>query len=137
MFYDMANKVHIVLFSILCSTLFISKSSYPQSSDTVYIYSGTIKESTIELDNLWRYHPGDNPLWASPDYNTADWDMVNTMMYFEDFPINDWEGIGWFRKVIAIDSALYNKTLDLRIHHYGASEIYVNGKLQCSIGKIN
>jgi serine phosphatase RsbU (regulator of sigma subunit) len=133
----MVNKVHIVLFSILCSILFIPKSSYPQSSDTVYIYSGTIKESTIELDNLWRYRPGDNPLWASPDYNTADWDMVNTMMYFEDFPINDWEGIGWFRKVIAIDSALYNKTLDLRIHHYGASEVYVNGKLQCSIGKIS
>jgi len=133
----MTNKVHIILFLTLCSTLFIPKSLYPQSSDTVYVYANKLKVNTIELDNTWRYHPGDNPLWASPDFNDAEWDMVRTRMYFEDFPINEWKGTGWFRKVIVIDSALYNKTLALRVHHFGASEIYVNGKLQCSIGKIS
>ena len=134
----MANKiVHIFLLSILSSTLFISKSSYSQTCDTVYIFAKAIKEKTIVLDNVWRYHPGDDSLWASPDFNTADWDTVRTSMYFEDFPINNWKDIGWFRKTIAIDSALYNKTLDLRIHHYGASEIYINGKLKYCIGKIS
>lgn len=133
----MDSKAHKVLFSIICSTLIFSKSLYPHSSDTVYVFSNIIKENTIVLDNVWRYHPGDDSLWASPDFNTADWDMVKTSMYFEDFPINNWKGIGWFRKVIAIDSALCNKMLDLRIHHYGASEIYINGKLKYSIGKIN
>jgi serine phosphatase RsbU (regulator of sigma subunit) len=122
---------------LLITLLSFSKSSYPQSSDTVYISANTIKVKTIELDKAWRYHQGDNPLWASPDFNDTDWDTVRTSMYFEDFPINRWAGTGWFRKVIAIDSVLYNKTLYLRIHHYGASEIYVNGKLQCSIGKIS
>jgi serine phosphatase RsbU (regulator of sigma subunit) len=122
---------------LLIALLSFSKSSYTQSSDTVYIFSKSIQENTIELDNDWRYHPGDDPHWASPDYNAANWDLMKSIMYFRDFPTSDWEGIGWFRKVIVIDSALYNKTLDLRIHHYGASEIYLNGKLQCGIGKIS
>jgi len=125
---------NILLFIALLS---FSKSSYPQSSDTVYIYANTIKENTIVLDNVWRYHPGDDPLWASPNFNAMDWDTVRTSMYFEDFPQNEWKGTGWFRKVIAIDSAIYNKTVALGIYHFGASEIYVNGKLQCSFGKIS
>lgn len=122
---------------LLIALISFSKSSYPQSSDTVYVYANSIKKNTIELDNVWRYHPGDNPLWASPNFNAVDWDTVRTSMYFEDYPKNEWKGTGWFRKVIAIDSALYNKTVALRIHHYGASEIYVNGKLKCSFGKIS
>lgn len=133
----MFNKAHILFLSILCSTLIISELSYPKSGDTVYVYANEIKENTIVLDNVWRYHPGDDSLWASPAFNTADWDTLRTSMYFNDFPISKWKGIGWFRKVIAIDSALFNKTLDLRIHHYGASEIYINGKLKYRIGRIS
>jgi serine phosphatase RsbU (regulator of sigma subunit) len=133
----MSIKAHIILFSTLCSTLIISELLYPQSGDTVYVYANAIKENTIVLDDVWRYHPGDDTLWASQDFDTTDWDTVRTIMYFENFPTNEWKGIGWFRKVIAIDSTLHNKTVALRVHHYGASEIYINGKLKYKIGKIS
>jgi hypothetical protein len=58
---------------LLIALLSFSKSLYPQSSDTVYVDANTIKENTIVLDNVWRYHPGDDPLWASPNFNSANW----------------------------------------------------------------
>ncbi len=45
-------------------------------------------------------------------------------------------GIAWFRKHIEIDSTLVNIPLALAMTHFGASEIYVDGKLVASFGKI-
>ena len=68
---------------LLIVFLSLSKTIYPQSSDTVYVFSNTIKNKTIVLDNAWRYHPGDDPLWAFPNFNDADWDTVKTSMYLK------------------------------------------------------
>ena len=35
-----------------------------QSFDTVYVFADSIKENSISLDNVWRYHSGDDSLWA-------------------------------------------------------------------------
>ncbi|MCW8848518.1 MAG: SpoIIE family protein phosphatase, partial [Melioribacteraceae bacterium] len=42
-----------------------------------------------------------------------------------------------FRKNIIIDSSLYNKSVSFTIDHFGASEIYLNGKLLSSYGKVD
>ena len=41
----------------------------------------------------------------------------------------NWTGVGWFRLHFALDSTLQDQTLALTVAHFGASEIYLDGKL--------
>jgi len=107
-----------------------------QSYDTVYVFADSIKENTISLDDVWRYHPGDDTLWASPNYDDSEWDTLRTNIRLEDIPENTWKGNGWFRKIIVIDSLLINKPIGLSVNHFGASQIYLNGKIVKEFGKV-
>ncbi len=107
-----------------------------QSFDTVYVFADSIKENSISLDDVWRYHPGDDTLWASPGFDDSKWDTLRTNMELDDIPENTWKGIGWFRKIIVIDSSLINKPIGFSINHFGASQIFLNGKIVKEFGKV-
>jgi len=47
-----------------------------------------------------------------------------------------WKGIGWFRKVVRIDSSLRGKSVGAHFHQDGASEIFLNGKKIFTFGKV-
>ncbi|MYB65276.1 hypothetical protein F4X73_11355, partial [Candidatus Poribacteria bacterium] len=89
-------------------------------------------------DSLWKYHPGDNPEWADPGYDDTDWESVNTLLYQNALPESGWEGIGWFRLHFTVwDEQIKNMPLALYVaYQAGASEIYLDGKLLYSIGKV-
>ncbi len=107
-----------------------------QNFDTVYFFADSIKENSISLDNVWRYHLGDDTLWASPGFNDSEWDTLRTNINLDDIPEKTWKGNGWFRKFFVIDSSLINKPIGLSINHFGASQIYLNGKIVKEFGKI-
>jgi len=91
----------------------------------------------IELNKNWKYHPGDDTLWAGFDYDDHDWDTtLQTTLDLLDTPENKFTGLCWFRLHFQIDSSLTNKTYALLMKQQGASEIYLNGKLIKSFGKI-
>jgi class 3 adenylate cyclase len=46
-------------------------------------------------------------------------------------------GLAWFRLKFNIDTSLVSIPLDLELNHYGASEIYIDGKLIHKYGEIN
>ncbi|NNG25956.1 MAG: hypothetical protein HKM87_00405, partial [Ignavibacteriaceae bacterium] len=100
-----------------------------QSYDTVYVFADSIKEKSITLDDVWRYHPGDDTIWAWSEFDDSEWDTLITTMRLDDIPESTWKGNGWFRKIIVIDSSLTNKLIGFSINHYGASQIYLNGKM--------
>lgn len=83
----------------------------------------------------WLFSSGDNPDWSSLQWPDETWQKVspdfgdNNLLY-------DWKGIGWFRCWLQVDSNLIDKTLALRVNHLGASEIYVDGMLKASLGKV-
>jgi serine phosphatase RsbU (regulator of sigma subunit) len=109
---------------------------YSQNIDTVFINADSIKDKSISLDDVWRYHPGDDSLWALPEFDDSDWDTLNTRMTIENLAENVWQGIGWFRKVIEIDSSLRFNPIAFEVVQYGASEFYLNGKLIKKLGEI-
>jgi serine phosphatase RsbU (regulator of sigma subunit) len=99
------------------------------------------------LPAAWKYHAGDNPLYASPTLDDAAWDTVATSLNAHSLqtqqprsseakPNAAWNGIGWFRLHLRIDSTLRNKTLGLLMSQTGASSIYLNGKLICTVGVV-
>ncbi len=91
----------------------------------------------IDLDKFWKYHTGDDTLWAAFDYDDHDWDTtMQTTLDLSEIPEDKFNGFGWFRLHIKIDSSLRSKTFALLIDQQGASEIYLNGILINSAGTL-
>jgi serine phosphatase RsbU (regulator of sigma subunit) len=95
---------------------------------------GTGKE-IIKMDMTWRYHSGDDTAWANPSFNDSQWDTINPSLYSHES--EGYNGIAWFRQTIDLKDSLKNKSLALVIEHFGASEIYINGKKVKEFGTVS
>jgi serine phosphatase RsbU (regulator of sigma subunit) len=117
----------------------------------------------LEPTAHWLFHAGDHPSFALPTLHDSAWLPLNPRLRLEDFdtlavrintPKKDtqtayqalppyqrlWSGagsIGWFRLHCVIDSSLVGKPIGLLIRHYGASEVYVDGKCVFGIGTVS
>ncbi|MDX2049122.1 MAG: ATP-binding protein [Chitinophagaceae bacterium] len=93
----------------------------------------------LEITGNWKYHPGDPneaaTNWTKPDFNDRDWENVKTTLHIDSLPKSGWNGIGWFRLHLVIDSGLLNKPVALNVIHMGASDVYLDGKLFVRFGK--
>lgn len=87
--------------------------------------------------NPWSYHPGDDDKYAAMDCDTIGWTKLKASMRYTDSIGNLWNGIGWFRKELIADSTVAGKPLAMTISHFGASEIFLDGKKLKSFGKIS
>ncbi|MBK7630116.1 MAG: SpoIIE family protein phosphatase [Ignavibacteriales bacterium] len=137
---------------LIISFILFFANIYAQSKDALFIseeslMTGTFygsfgfylaAPSSLPVDEIkWRYSPGDDTLWAEPNYDDSKWELVDPWMDMLKPEAEKWNGIGWFRKVIKIDSTLLNKTIGAYIHQDGASEIYLNGKKIFEFGKVS
>ncbi|MCH8981649.1 hypothetical protein IH922_06495, partial [candidate division KSB1 bacterium] len=84
---------------------------------------------------LWKYHPGDNEEWADPEFDDTSWELVRPGLKPNELPKSGWQGVGWFRLHIVIDSTLFNKPLGLSISQAGASQLYLDGTLIYTFGE--
>jgi len=87
-----------------------------------------INGSVIGLEN-WKYHSGDESGWSDPDFDDTQWETTTTLLSPDNLPQSGWQGTGWFRIHIVIDSALVNIPLGLSIWQAGVSRIYLDGIL--------
>lgn len=92
----------------------------------------------IYLTDQWAYFPGDNEEFARPGYDDSEWDQISTYLTSFDFAFAEWQGVGWFRLNVYVDSSLVDRPLALLIEkHLGASEFYLNGEEKFSLGTIS
>ena len=89
----------------------------------------------IQLEN-YKYHPGDNAEWANLTYDDRSWGATSSIILPTQKPESGWDGIGWFRIHIAVDSSLWGVPLVLAMNQSGASEVYLDGKLLYNFGKV-
>ena len=94
------------------------------------------KRPDLTLVGFWRYHSGDSAAWADPMYNDSAWVVTDPYIRWTQSSDPHWDGLGWFRFHMQIDSTLWNRTLAISIKQLGASQIYYNGRLLYSFGKI-
>jgi len=91
----------------------------------------------IFLTDNWKVSSRDSMAFANPVYDDSHWENYSTQLSPSDLAFMDWEGIGWFRKKIVVDSSLVGVPLALIFtQHHGASEIFLNGEKIETIGKI-
>ncbi|WP_345265451.1 hybrid sensor histidine kinase/response regulator transcription factor [Nibrella viscosa] len=91
----------------------------------------------VLLNQGWRFHAGDNPAWARPDYDDQRWQPVDPTRGITEMTQLQPAQIGWFRLHLHLDSSILNVPLAVLITQSGASEIYVNGKLIHRLGRVS
>ncbi|MGE5315144.1 MAG: sugar-binding protein, partial [Acidobacteriota bacterium] len=84
----------------------------------------------------WRYHPGDDPEWAKPEYDDRAWSITYPRITDKQKPEDGWNGIGWFRALLVVDSSLKAMPLGFGLSQTGAAEVYVDGTLLGRYGTV-
>jgi serine phosphatase RsbU (regulator of sigma subunit) len=90
--------------------------------------------NSIALTLAWRFHPGDDPGWADPTFDDTGWELVDPRMPPGNLPREGWPGVGWFRRHLRIEPALWGKPLTLRLTQAGLAEAYLDGALVYHVG---
>jgi hypothetical protein len=109
---------------LLC---FCTKSLSQGNTDGV-IYLSKIPPEGFLLDKGWKFHAGDDPSYAAPDFDDSKWQTVDPTKDIHDLPSILNNKIVWFRLFFEVDTAI-NRGLAMQIEQAGASEMYMNGKL--------
>lgn len=91
---------------------------------------------TRSLEQSWLYHPGDDPAWASSDYNDSAWTSRPTAYLPEDVAQGKQAQLCWYRLHLEVDSTLIQAGLYMTYDVQGALEIFVDGSPVAGIGKI-
>jgi two-component system NtrC family sensor kinase len=99
------------------------------SPDTAALRLNRLPADGLELQRGWRYHPGDNPTWARPDFDDRAWDTLNPARPRRALPARLTAGLGWLRLRYAVGDSLRRRALLLQISCNGAMELYLDGRL--------
>jgi two-component system, NtrC family, sensor kinase len=114
--------------------LFFSFQALAQKSDVLRIDS-LITEGVL-LDKSWKFHAGDNPDWAKPNFDAGSWAGIDPTKDIMDLPQIQDGKIGWLRLQIEMDSSLLPQPLALAVIQAVASEIYIDGQLIKKFGEL-
>jgi serine phosphatase RsbU (regulator of sigma subunit) len=93
-------------------------------------------KNSVALDENWRFQIGDNPVWAKPDFDHSKWDTAYLPVSIESLWPFQYKGNVWFRSTFKITEKELSKSLSLLVEQFGASEIYIDGKLIRKFGKV-
>lgn len=100
-----------------------------EAEEAVTLSLGSAKPVQRFAAQEWRYHEGDDTAWARPDFHDGDWDLARTDLQHDNMPRSGWQGIGWFRLHLDVDSSLWQKPVMIMIFQAGNSSIYRDGEL--------
>ena len=123
-----------LLFFIFCCSSFIAASQ----DLTEKAYRGELlRWNRFPLDSLWQFNPATDTDIAKLSVNNKDWQIVNTefLPTANGQPAN-WKGTGWFRKKFDVPDAWRGKPVALRMGHFGASKIFIDGKMITQYGVV-
>ena len=112
---------------------FLSGELKARENPDIYIPLDSINQIHL-LDSGWLYKKGDDPDWAFPGYDDSRWDTLSTLLNVKEIDSSVFNGKGWFRLHLKIDTFLFNTVQALLMNQYGASEIYLNGHSITSFG---
>lgn len=94
------------------------------------------KAGKIELTDLWKFKPGDDSAYARPEYVDSGWTSLWPSFAAANGMPAGWNGIGWLRLTVTVDSSLFGMPLAILVREAGASEWYLNGRLQFRLGSL-
>ena len=95
----------------------------------------TGREPVVSLDGLWRFHTGDNPAWASPNFDDSSWPLLRSDESWAKQGYKDWSGYAWYRFRVTVPAGLNDVSLllpPIRTSY----QVFVDGKQAGSFGQM-
>ena len=96
----------------------------------------TLRKNGMIRPENWFYHAGDDSGWADPGFDHGTWELVCAELRAEQMPASGWEGIGWFRVWLEIDTSIVGRTVGFNMLQIGASEVYLDGQRIFRFGRV-
>ncbi|MGC8550218.1 MAG: SpoIIE family protein phosphatase [Acidobacteriaceae bacterium] len=114
-----------------CLVLLILLTVSPLFAQTFHL--GASPQRILSLNGKWRFHPGDNPQWASPNFNDSAWPLLNSdeSWIYQGYP--NLSGYAWYRFTIQIPASSPALSINLPPIYTGY-QLFENGRLIGSAG---
>jgi phosphoserine phosphatase RsbU/P len=85
-------------------------------------------QGVTTITSRWRFHPGDNPAWASPSFDDSSWPLLATGQKWGSQGYPDLTGYAWYRLRLKLPATSQPLAIDIG-HINSAAEIYADGQL--------
>src|ERR1700733_3419775 len=95
----------------------------------------TGREAVASLDGLWRFHTGDNPAWADPNFDDSQWPLLRADEAWDDQGYKNYGGFAWYRFTVAVPDGSRNWSIYLGPMETGY-QLFVDGRVAGSFGPI-
>jgi len=93
----------------------------------------TGREPVASLDGLWRFHTGDNPAWASPNFDDSQWPLLRSDESWTQQGYPGVSGYAWYRFTLQVPDG--SKPISLLLTGILTGyQVYANGRLIGSEG---
>ncbi len=90
----------------------------------------------VSLDGPWQFHLGDNPAWASPEFDDSSWEQLSADKPWGAQTHPNTEGFGWYRLHIAFAPNAPGAIALLVPNVDDSYQVYWNGRLVGTFGKL-
>jgi phosphoserine phosphatase RsbU/P len=95
----------------------------------------TGREPVASLDGLWRFHTGDNPAWADPNFDDSQWPLLRSDKAWSKQGYENYGGFAWYRFTVAVPEGSKDWSIYLGPMETGY-QLFVDGRLAGSFGPI-
>jgi hypothetical protein len=111
------------------------------ADDLIHVNLG---DSTVELAGPWKFHVGDNPAWAQPDFDDSHWEDMDLTPGSRG-QARGWtarghagySGYAWYRLQVNVDGAKRSLALKMPNDFDDAYQVFVNGSRIGEFGKFS
>ncbi|MFC6222389.1 ATP-binding protein [Hymenobacter artigasi] len=124
-----------VLLPAALGLLFGVATAAPLPADTAVLRIDRLPAAGLLLQKGWRYHAGDDPAWARPDFDDSGWNTVTVSRDGQPLPARALAGSGWFRLRLRLGDSLRQQALGLQTEPVLAGfDVFSNGRRIGSYG---
>ena len=95
----------------------------------------TGREPVASLDGLWRFHTGDNPAWANPNFDDSQWPLLRSDESWAKQGYKGYSGYAWYRFQVVVPPGEGDLSLFLPpiLTSY---QVFVDGRLVKTVGRM-
>ena len=95
----------------------------------------TDREPVTSLNGLWRFHTGDNPQWASPNFDDSQWPLLRSDESWTKQGYPGYSGYAWYRFQVIVPPGEGQLSL-LLPPILSSYQVFVDGKLVKTVGRM-
>ncbi len=121
------------LYGLLSLALLLFAAALQLHAQTFSLETG--REPVASLDGLWRFHTGDNPAWADPNFDDSQWPLLRSDQDWVKQGYKGLSGYAWYRFRVTAPAGLDDVSL-LLPPIMTSYQLFVDGKQAGSFGRM-